>query len=48
MAEPFKIAIFGSVMVCFGPAFTIGALLTVTRTESLPESVPSFAVSVSV
>ena len=48
VAEPLKLAPLGRVIVWSGPAFTTGRLLTVTTTVSLPDSPPSFAVSLSV
>jgi len=48
VAEPLKLALFGSVIVRLGPALTTGALLTVITTLSLPVSALSLAVSLSV
>ena len=48
VAEPLKLALFGSVIVRSGPALTTGALLTVITTLSLPVSALSLAVSLSV
>jgi len=48
VAEPLKLALFGSVIVRSGPALTTGALLTVITTLSVPVSALSLAVSLSV